>query len=109
MVRIHFPPAVSHSLQVDFTTQGECGRFCPRAYVNCDVRERYADGDRARLGPFSLSAIDAVPPGKKGRPLQRYAECDRARGSGLQLINLRAVRAARSSRAADRGRSAASR
>src|SRR5262249_51914958 len=69
-VRIPFAPAASRSLQVDFAARVEWGRFCPAACVNCDVRKRRVDMIRPSLTPFSLSAIDAVPPGKMRTPRQ---------------------------------------
>jgi hypothetical protein len=105
-VRIPYPPAGSHSLQVDFPMTGRKPRFARQCMRELGRQNAGANHNLGRLGSSSLSGIDPVPSGKTSAfgNDTRTAIATAARDSLAWVfgISVQAPGAARSSRAADR-------
>jgi hypothetical protein len=104
-VRILLPPATSLSQQWTPGLSAKSPALWPRSACGWGRETGRAGCEPVLLGGFSLIGIDAVPPLESSDRVQRMGISVRT----CDLINLRAVCAARSSPAADRVRSDASR
>src|SRR6266446_8338854 len=90
-VRIPLAPAVSHSLQVDFPMAGRKPRYAPQFVHEQGRQNRPSQPRSGTPGAFSLSAIDAVPPGKSVDPYQRHADGDLNRGPRYLSLGLQST------------------
>src|ERR1700732_1244057 len=71
MVRIRFPPAASLSRECLPCLQAQRPGFPRRCEPGRDQRTGPAGDELARPGRFSLTGIDAVPPGRSQRSTRR--------------------------------------